>query len=280
MKIKVLLENTKPERSNLCTEHGFSFLIEKENKRILFDTGGSRGCAIQNASILGEDLSKIDAVVLSHGHYDHTGGLLDFFKLNDTAPVYLKKEALYPLYSQKETERKFIGTDDKISRDFFNRLKFVKSTLEIIPDIFAVPDIHKKFPVPSSNSNLLMGNKDGVILKDTFTHELFMIIKQEGLTILSGCAHNGIKNIITTAKDIFPDVMIKSVIGGLHLQSGSSQTLQAKDEEIHDIIQFLKKENIEKIFTGHCTGTRGFNIIKSGFNGQVKGIYSGMEIVL
>ena len=101
MKVKVLLENTKPENSNLCIEHGLSLLIEKDNKRVLFDTGGPKGCAIQNASILGEDLSKIDAVVLSHGHNDHTGGLLDFFKLNDNAPVYLKKECFKSFLLQK-----------------------------------------------------------------------------------------------------------------------------------------------------------------------------------
>jgi 7,8-dihydropterin-6-yl-methyl-4-(beta-D-ribofuranosyl)aminobenzene 5'-phosphate synthase len=277
MKVKVLLENTKPENSNLCIGHGLSLLIKKDNKSILFDTGGPKGCVIQNASLLKEDLSKIDAVILSHGHNDHTGGLLKFFELNDNAQVYLKKEALNPFYSKKSSNRKFIGTDDKIAEDYLDRLKFVNTALEIIPDIFIVPKIHKKFSIPSSNRYLLTENENG-ILNDTFSHELFMIIKGENLAILSSCTHNGIKNIISTAKDIFPNMPVKTIIGGLHLQAGSSALLQAQDDEIYDIAEFLMNENVEKVFTGHCTGDKGFNILKSILKDRIERIYSGMEI--
>ncbi|MGB9936139.1 MAG: MBL fold metallo-hydrolase [Methanobacterium sp.] len=277
MKIKVLLENTKPQNSNLCIEHGLSLLIEKDNKRLLFDTGGSGGCAIKNASILGEDLSNVDAAILSHGHSDHTGGLLNFFKLNDNASVYLKKDALNPFYSSKSSKRKFIGTDSKIAEHHLDRLKFVEDNLEVIPDIFIISNIQKKFKIPSSNGYLLMENECG-ILKDTFNHELFILIKGEKLTILSGCAHNGIKNIISTSKDVFPDTVIETIIGGFHLQSGSSELLQAKDEEIYDIAQFLMQENIEKVFTGHCTGNKGFYIMKSILKNKIERIFSGMEI--
>lgn len=279
MKVKVLLENTMPKNSNLCTEHGLSLLLKKDNKRILFDTGGPNGCAIQNAFILDEDLSNVDAVVLSHGHNDHTGGLLKFFKLNDKAPVYLKKEALNPFYSQKTPDRKFIGTNSGIYEDYFDRLKFVKTTLEIVPDIFVIPNIHRKFPIPSSNRYLLTENEND-ILKDTFNHELFMTIKGEKLIILSGCAHNGIKNIIATAKDVFQDMGVKTIIGGFHLQSGSSDSLRAKDDEIYDIAQFLMDEKVEKVFTGHCTGDKGFNILKTVLKEKIEKIYSGMDIYL
>lgn len=277
MKVKLLLENTKLNDSNLCIEHGLSLLIEKDNKRVIFDTGGPKGCAIQNASILEEDLSKIDAVVISHGHNDHTGGLLDFFKLNDNALVYLKKEALNPYYSEKTSNKKFIGTDGRIAENHFDRLKFVKTTLEIIPGIFVIPNIYKKFSIHSSNSNLLMKNDHG-ILEDTFSHELFMIIKEDKLTLFSGCAHNGIKNIISTTKDIFRGIKIKTIIGGLHLQAGKSKSLQAKDEEIYSIAQCLIDENIEKIYTGHCTGIKGFNVMKSVLKDKIERIYSGKEI--
>lgn len=279
MKVKVLLENTKPENSKLCSEHGLSLLIKKDDKRILFDTGGPKGCAIQNAYILGEDLSNLDAVVISHGHNDHTGGLLNFFELNDNTQVYLKKEALNPFYSLKSSNRKFIGMDDQIAEKYLDRLKFVNTTIEVIPGIFVVPNIHKKFPIPSSNSNLLTENENGIV-EDIFSHELFMIIKEENLVILSGCAHNGVKNIISTAKDVFPDMGIKTIIGGFHLQAGSSALLQAKDEEIYDIAQFLMHENVKRIVTGHCTGVKGFNFLKSILKDKIERIYSGMEFFL
>ena len=125
MNVTVLSENTKPKKSNLKTEHGLSLLIEKDNYKVLFDTGGPIGTAIQNAKLLNLELSQVDAVVISHGHNDHTGGLLDFFKLNENAPVYLKKEALNPHYTGNGSYKKFIGIDYKISHDYHERLKFV-----------------------------------------------------------------------------------------------------------------------------------------------------------
>ncbi len=95
----VLSENTKLNKSKLNTEHGLSILVEKDNNKVLFDTGGPKGTIVQNAKTLNVDLSQVDAVVISHGHNDHSGGLLDFFKLNDKAPVYIKKEALNPHYT-------------------------------------------------------------------------------------------------------------------------------------------------------------------------------------
>ncbi len=95
----VLSENTKLNKSKLNTEHGLSILVEKDNNKVLFDTGGLKGTIVQNAKTLNVDLSQVDAVVISHGHNDHSGGLLDFFKLNDKAPVYIKKEALNPHYT-------------------------------------------------------------------------------------------------------------------------------------------------------------------------------------
>src|SRR5665647_3863677 len=87
MNVTVLSENTKLNKSKLNTEHGLSFLVEKDGNKVLFDTGGSKGTAIQNANVLNLELSQVDAVVISHGHNDHTGGLLDFFILNDDAPA-------------------------------------------------------------------------------------------------------------------------------------------------------------------------------------------------
>jgi len=100
MEITVLMENNKLKGSDFKTENGPSLLIEDKHGLILFDTGGPKNYAIQNAPKLGVDLSKVDAVVISHGHNDHTGGLLSFFKMNDKAPVYLKKEALNPYYAK------------------------------------------------------------------------------------------------------------------------------------------------------------------------------------
>ena len=105
MKIVTLMENTAC-REDLCCEHGLSLYMETENRRILFDAGQSAAFA-DNARKLGVDLETVDFAVLSHGHYDHGGGLGKFLEINRTAPVYVSSHAFEPHYSQNG----YIGLD-------------------------------------------------------------------------------------------------------------------------------------------------------------------------
>ncbi len=280
MDITVLTENNKQTQSILSTEHGLSLLVEKDGNKILFDTGGPKGTAIQNAKILNIDLSQVDAVVISHGHNDHTGGLLDFFKLNDNAPVYLKKEALKGHYNGKSSNKKFIGMDIKIIEDYKDRLKFVDRTLEILDDFFIITDINKTFPTPSTN-RILFSKEGSQFLKDKFDHELFMGVKNKnGLTLFSGCGHSDIRNIVIRAKEVFPDEEIKNIIGGFHFQAGEIASFTAKKEEIEDTSLWIKSEGLEKIYTGHCTGKYGFEIMQSILNESVEQFYTGKHITI
>ncbi len=278
MEITVLMENTKPESSNFSIENGLSMLIEKEDKTILFDTGSPKNYAIQNAEKLGVDLSKVEAVVISHGHNDHTGGLLEFFKINHKASVYLKKEVLGSYYAKRPEGEKYIGIDREIAENYLDRLHFVDETIEIVPNIFLVPKIEKIFPIPSSNSVLFIKEGDKLI-NDTFEHELFMVIENyDNLIVFSGCGHNGIKNIINTAKKAFPDKKINTVIGGFHLQAGASTFAVAKKEEIEGIAEWIILEGIEDVYTGHCTGERGMDIMRPILKNRLKRIYTGTKI--
>lgn len=280
MKITVLTENTKLKNSDLIAEHGISLFIEKNGYKILFDTGGPQESAIENASRLGIDLRKVDAVIISHGHDDHTGGLLKFFQINDKAPVYLKKEALGSYYSKRPEGEKYIGIDSEIVEKYAERLYFIDKTVEIAKNMFIVPNIHKEFPVPYSN-HVLFEKVNEKLIKDDFKHELFMIIESSnGLTVFTGCGHSGIKNIINTAKKVFPHKKIGTVLGGFHLQAGARTFETAKKEEIEEIAEWLKLEAAGQIYTGHCTGERGFNIMKPILSGKLKSIYTGMEITL
>jgi 7,8-dihydropterin-6-yl-methyl-4-(beta-D-ribofuranosyl)aminobenzene 5'-phosphate synthase len=280
MYVTILTENTKLTQSKLNAEHGLSLLIEKEEKKVLFDTGGPKGTAIQNAKTLNLDLSGVDAVVISHGHNDHTGGLLDFFKLNDNAPVYLKKEALNYHYTGKSINKEFIGMDVKIIDEYKDRLKFVDGTSEILDDFFIIPEINKTFPTPSTN-RILFSKEGNQFFKDKFDHELFLGVKNNsGLTLFSGCGHSNIKNIVVRAKEVFPDTEIKNIIGGFHFQAGEISTFTAKKEEIEETSLWIKFEGVEKVYTGHCTGKYGLEIMHSILNEGVKQFYTGKRITI
>jgi 7,8-dihydropterin-6-yl-methyl-4-(beta-D-ribofuranosyl)aminobenzene 5'-phosphate synthase len=280
MNVTVLSENTKPKKSYLKTEHGLSLLIEKNGYKVLFDTGGPNGTAIQNAKLLNFELSQVDAVVISHGHNDHTGGLLDFFKLNDNAPVYLKKETLNPHYTGSGSNKEYIGIDDKISADYKERLNFVDETSEIFNDFFIVPNIYKKFPTPTTNS-ILYSKEGNKVLIDKFNHELFMAVKIDNeITIFSGCGHSGIKNIVITAKEAFHYTKIKNIVGGFHFQAGKISSFTAKSKEIEGTSRWIKSEGIEKVYTGHCTGRYGFEIMQSILKDSLELFYTGKKIII
>lgn len=278
MEITVLLENTKPKDSNFSVENGLSMLIEKDPFTLLFDTGGPEESAIKNAVEMGIDLSKVDAVVISHGHDDHTGGLLKFLQINDKAPVYLKKEALGKYYAKIPDGEKQISVDEEIVKKHTNRLRFVDKITEIAQGIFIIPKIEKKYPIPSSNQVLFEKQNDNWV-RDNFEHELFMLIeKDDVLVVFSGCGHNGIKNIISTTKNIFPNKKIDAVIGGFHLQAGGLNYAFAKEEEIEDMVHWLKNEVTGQIYTGHCTGERGIEIMSPILKDKLERIYTGIEI--
>ena len=280
MNVTILSENTKLKNSNLNIEHGLSILVENNDTKLLFDTGGPEGSAIKNAEALNLELSDVDAVVISHGHDDHTGGLLDFFNINDNAPVYLKKEALNPHYTGSGSDRKFIGMDERIFENHRNRLKFINKTTEILEDFFLIPTIYQKYPTPTTNS-ILFSKEDNKILIDRFQHELFMAVKTNNeLNIFSGCGHKGIQNIVYTTEQTFPHSKIKSIIGGFHFQAGKISTFTAKSEEIEETSRWIKSEDIEKVYTGHCTGKYGYQIMETILGNRIEQLYSGKKIVI
>lgn len=128
MKITSLVENTTAD-PRLGKEHGLSLYIEAAGKTLLFDMGQS-GLFAQNARTLGLDLAKVDLAVLSHGHYDHGGGLTHFLELNKTAPVYLSRYAFQPHYHGAE---RYIGLDPALQG--CDRLHFVADQQTIAPGL-------------------------------------------------------------------------------------------------------------------------------------------------
>ena len=256
MKLTVLTENTAC-RDSLTPEHGLSLYIETETARILFDAGQS--CAFaHNAEMLGVDLRSVDFAVLSHGHYDHGGGLARFLEINPTAPVYLRRDAFG---CHHNGEGKFIGLDAALKNN--PRLIFTEDTLTIAPGItlHSCNDLSRPFGTDSAGLTL-----EGT--PDTFLHEQYLLIEEAGKRILiSGCSHKGILNIVSWFS---PDVLI----GGFHFMKMDPAS-PALDRAAETLLSYPTV-----YYTGHCTGQAQFDRLKTRMGSRLHVISTGSVIIM
>jgi len=265
MKITTLIDNVVYDKY-LTGEHGFSVFIEDGKEKILFDTGQT-GNFIHNAMVLGIDISEVNSVVISHGHYDHTGGLLDFIKFNKKAKIHIKKEAFYKKYKNRE----FIGIP--FSKSIIEeRIVYTDKETSLSENVIIVPDIKIYNEIDTHFENMFI-NDNNNYKEDKFEDEQFLLINnKKGLTIISGCSHRGISNIVKTATDKF-NLSIDYLIGGFHLKN-------EKEQKVKEIINLIKDFNIKNIGVSHCTGVEYLALIKDLTNANVFYNYIGNVITL
>ena len=232
MRIVTLVENTA--LPGFAAEHGLSLYIETGDTRILFDMGQTDTFE-KNADILGIDLAKVDFAVISHGHYDHGGGLEAFFRRNPHAPVYVSPYFLEGHYNR---QGKNIGLNPALRDN--PRLRF--------------EDLNGKPGIDLCTLNLPPEDSDGMFLlggqPEVFRHEQYLRIQEGEKTVLfSGCSHKGIVQI---AQAFAPDVLV----GGFHLMR----------KEDPKVLRRIARELLRfptRYATGHCTGVKQFEIMKA-----------------
>ena len=298
MRIICLMENTIG--NELCqAEHGLSLYIEMKHQTILMDTGAS-GLFVENAGKLGVDLTKVETVFLSHGHYDHGGGILDFHGINAKAKIVMQKKAFGNYWHKSANVEKYIGLDSKI-QDIWNlvlldgnnlsdteaeksgwkirnREENGKNVLEREEgqsiQIFTLKSRKKEELKCWPEGNLVLKEKIGnEYVQDNFEHEQYLVLKENGKSILiSGCAHNGILNILEEYKNRYgskPDMLIS----GFHMRKKNGY--EKKDfEVIKEPAKFLKDTGI-LCYTGHCTGEEPFEVMKKIMGEQLQYLHCG-----
>ena len=275
MRIINLVEN-EPGESGCEAAHGLSFYVETENHAFLFDTSPSE-VVLQNARKLGVNLAAVDTVILSHGHYDHSGGILPFAELNPKAKIYMQHNAggEYYAYDGEEAGFRYIGMDKKIFSLPQVQLLHGDAKLDDELQIFTVDD--RAFPLPSTNRRLreLCGVQ---YVQDEFRHEQNLLLTVGGKKILfCGCAHNGILNVMETLERKFGAEMLPDlVIGGFHLMK-RSEFSEADTAEVSEIATRLKKCK-SHFATCHCTGLPAYNQMKEIMGDQLSYVRSGDEV--
>ena len=264
LKITTLIENMPDDAGVLEFEHGFSVLIEQEKTRILFDTGQT-GAFVKNAERLGLNLETLDAVVLSHGHYDHTGGVPTLLeKLKKKTPFYIGREFFASKYKMLEDgSYKYNGNPftqellmEKNSPAEVHLIEedvtFLSETMVLFKNFIRVTEFEKVNPK-------FFVKTDAGYEQDLFVDEIALgIITEAGLVLVVGCSHVGIVNILEHVKRKM-NLPVAAVLGGTHL-------VEAEEIRLTKTVEALKGHNIKKIAVSHCTGEEGMERLRKEFS--------------
>ena len=257
MKLTALVENTSTQ-PELISEHALSLYIECNGYKILFDMGAS-DAFVRNAKVLGIDLNAVDSAVLSHGHYDHGGGLAAFLEVNDHAPVYVSRYAFEPHFNKIGKD---IGLDAKLRDRFGERLVFTDDYLKLNDgiELFSCNERELVFPIDPFGLSCIHSEGQGTLsdcssceqqatIPEDFRHEQYLLIQENNKSILiSGCSHKGVKNLVSWFR---PDVLV----GGFHFFK--IPLAASGKKRLSDAAEFLNGFKTEYI-TCHCTGVEQF----------------------
>lgn len=264
MRAACLTENTS-SRADLTAEHGLSLFLETRDHRILFDAGQT-GAFADNARKMGIDLAQADLAVLSHGHYDHGGGLKTFLEINDHAPVYVHPRAFDP---HRNGPHKDIGLDPGLAES--PRLVFAGED-RVIGDGLSLHGAAGREPLTAIDSFGLSMVENGQLVPDDFSHEQYLLIREGDKTILfSGCSHRGIVNIASWFR---PDILV----GGFHFKKLDPQVPQDRQrlEEAARALLALPT----RYYTCHCTGEEPYRFLKERMGDRLFRLSAGDIVTL
>ena len=251
-KITILCENTAIPAKGILGEHGFSALIETPTGRYLFDTGQGN-TLLHNAATLGIALSRLNKIMLSHGHFDHTGGLASLLKVTGPTDVHAHPDIFLKRFALAKTQRKQTfrpihspATAKKLTHHNAH-LVFNTNFMQIDRNLYLTGEVPRRTPFEMPDSRLVI-KKNGKFWPDPLRDDQSAILKtRKGLVVICGCAHAGMINTLKHIRQHLPDDKIYMVMGGTHLGFLS-------DRQVAKSIDCLQLFGIEKIGVSHCTG--------------------------
>lgn len=259
IKFTFISEN-KTENPACNAEHGLSIYIETEEKTILFDTGASNMFA-DNARRCHIDLQKVEALVISHGHYDHTQGVPLFCQINQEAPVYIHKDAFEECYGQENGEIDktpcSLWWTKKQREEIAPRMSLTDGPLWLTDNIVisgTIPDVDGNVPT----EQFFEKQSDGTFVPDLMNHEQFLAIRngEKGIVVFSGCSHKGVIPVLAYVKELFPEDKISILVAGMHLYASSNQVRK-------QVVDKIAGEHPDLVMPVHCTGIEAICMLKT-----------------
>lgn len=265
IKVTVLVENTAEGR-NICGEHGLAYLIEFDGKKILFDAGQT-DLVVKNALAMGKGLSNLDGIVLSHGHYDHAGGLnavLD--QVRENVDIYLHPAAIECKYKlTADGESVDIGMSDKAIESIKTGRKikschWTENPTRIAEILTVTGFVPRKMDFEDSGGAFYIDSDCKV--KDIIADDQSLFFESsKGIVVVLGCCHSGVVNTLDYIAELSGFEKIYAVIGGMHL-------LRAKDKRLEKTVEVFKKYDVQIIAPAHCTGIKAVTKFWNSFGAK------------
>jgi len=250
LQLDIVCENTVGRPIAACGEHGFSCLVQIGDHRLLFDTGSGR-TLLNNLEVLGHDARSIDQIVLSHGHYDHCGGLLPLLRQIGPRPVYAHPQIFRERFWQGQFEEREISLPysrlelESAGADFH----LMDSFTEIVPGLYFSGIIPRCHPLEEGDPHLVLRSSDDRGWQsDNLPDDAALAAEtSKGLVILLGCAHAGLVNTLEHFRSKLASSRIHMVLGGTHLGPSS-------DSQFSATVDYLMHLDFDRLGVSHCTG--------------------------
>jgi 7,8-dihydropterin-6-yl-methyl-4-(beta-D-ribofuranosyl)aminobenzene 5'-phosphate synthase len=266
--LRCLVDNNALHGSAFWGEHGVSFLIETPAGRVLFDLGKSGDVFAHNSDQMMIDLNRVDALVLSHAHNDHSGGLEKFFSLSSRkVPLYANPDLFRERYSIKEGQSRSIGlalSADQLAR--WVDLQLIAEPVQVIEGMWTTGEIHDRTEFQGSSPNLYIRDEGGGWSPDPYKDDLSLVLETgSGLVVVCGCCHAGLLNTLAHVRRFFSD-QIMAIVGGTHLVSANQATLA----HAVNVLGEYCGANIPLLYPNHCTGEQAFCALFQAFGEKVQ----------
>jgi 7,8-dihydropterin-6-yl-methyl-4-(beta-D-ribofuranosyl)aminobenzene 5'-phosphate synthase len=271
VRIRILVDNRST--GGLVEEHGFSAWIEVDGHRILFDTGQGKALA-PNAKLLGCDLSRIGALVLSHGHYDHCGAVADVVRMAPSVRIFCHANAFVPRYSIRSGENPrniamSLANGEALFSVPDNRVQWVTRPRMIADGVGISGPIERAHPLEDTGGPFFL-DPDGRH-PDPITDDMSLWIETgRGLVIITGCCHSGLINTVEHIRRVSGVEKIFGIVGGLHL-------LSASRERIESTCIALREWNPDFVIPCHCTGDEAHSYLRVALGERIVPGYAGFE---
>ena len=274
-KIHVLIDNSaNSDEPRLHAEHGLSLLIDvqlkDESARILLDTGPLPHLLLQNAKYLNIDFSTVNAILLSHGHYDHVGGLLTILPhIPSSTPIIAHPDTFLPKFAYRPYLKSIGAPFSPMALQTRNAMLLqTADSVPVLDGVKTTGEIERKTPYEKVTGYYTL--QINHLIPD-YLHDdqaLILHLKKKGLIVICGCAHSGLINTITHAKHVMKTDTVYAVIGGFHLKNATSQRIDATADA-------LRQLNVKQIAPCHCTGSKAIQKFTSSFKQQCRPLRVG-----